>query len=426
MRCKIIEKNRNNGIKVGNISYFCIVKQIKSSFNIVFMGFLLLFSLKTVAAESVQGGLDSVRVSLLTCGPGDEVWSYYGHTAIRVEDIRSGNDIAINYGVFSFRQEYFVLRFVFGRTDYSMGIMPMADFLTEYSREGRWVLQQDLNLTPEDKQAILQAVYENSLPQNVSYRYNYFYDNCTTRARDILVNNISGIVKYADKEDIGVTYRSMIHQWNGGHRWARFGNDLLLGVKADFKTDSKARQFLPDSLRRDFDNAVVVDANGKIRKLVSGKTVLIDFPVRSDGAGQASPFFFPGTPDKFFAAVFFVVLLFTGYELRKKCKVWLLDFLLLLISGTAGMVLLAMVFSCHPTVNVNFQILVLNPLSLFLLWPAVRAERKGRGHWYWRVLAFCSAACCLGAFFQDYAEGMVFVALSLLLRCLVNIRMLAK
>lgn len=411
---------------MGNISYFCIVKQIKSSFNIVFIGFLLLLSLKTVAGESVQGGLDSVRISLLTCGPGNEVWSYYGHTAIRVEDIRSGNDVAINYGMFSFRQEYFVLRFVFGRTDYSMGIMPMADFLTEYSREGRWVLQQNLNLTQEDKLAILQAVYENSLPQNVSYRYNYFYDNCTTRARDILVDNISGTVKYADKKDTGVTYRSMIHQWNGGHRWARFGNDLLLGVKADFKTDGKARQFLPDSLRRDFDNAVVVDASGNVRKLVSGKTVLIDSPVRSDGAGQASPAFFIGTPDKFFAAVFFVVLLFTGYELRKKRKVWLLDFLLLLISGAAGMVLLAMVFSCHPTVNVNFQILVLNPLSLFLLWPAVRAERKGRGHWYWRVLALCSAACCLGAFFQDYAEGMFFVALSLLLRCLVNIRMLTK
>lgn len=387
---------------------------------------MLLLQLKPVAAETVREELDSIRISLLTCGPGDEVWSLYGHTAIRVEDLRSGNDSAINYGMFSFRQEYFVLRFVFGLTDYSMGIMPMSDFIAEYRHENRWVVQQELNLTAEDKLAILQAVYENSLPHNVSYRYNYFYDNCTTRARDILINNIKGTVKYANTEDVGATYRSMIHQWNSGHRWARFGNDILLGVKADFKTGRQERQFLPDSLRKDFDNALIVDENGKTRKLVSRKFVLIDSPAHDDGGKQVETASFFDAPDKLFAAVFFVILLVTGYEFRRKRVLWFVDLLLLLVSGLAGMVLLAMVFSRHPTVNLNFQILVLNPLSLFFLYPVVRAERKGWRHRYWTVLALCSVLCCIGAFFQDYAEGIPFVALSLLLRCLVNIRLSAK
>lgn len=402
------------------------MKQIKSSFNIVFVGFLLLSSLKTAAAESIRDGFDSVRVSLITCGPGDEVWSLYGHTAIRLEDMRSGLDVAVNYGMFSFQQKYFVWRFVFGLTDYSMGIVPMDRFIAEYRHEGRWVLQQVLNLTAEDKRAILNALYENSLPQNVSYRYNYFYDNCTTRARDILTGNINGRVEYVGKVYADATYRSMVHQWNGSRHWARFGNDLLLGVKADLKVNREGQQFLPDSLRKDFDNAVVIGKDGVSRRLVSERFMLIDMPVSGDSGRQEMSFSLTDSPDRLFGVVFFIVLLVTGFQLRAKRVNWLIDFLLLLSSGTAGLVLLAMVFSHHPTVNLNFQILVLNPLSFFLLYTVIRNERKGRGHWYWKLLAACSLVYFLGAVLQDYAEGMFFVALSLFLRSLVNIRLLER
>ena len=152
---------------MGNISYFCIVKQIKGSFNIVFVSLLLMFSLKSSATESVEPGMDSVTVSLLTCGPGSEVWSLYGHTAIRIDDRRSGQDMVVNYGLFSFRQKYFIFRFVFGLTDYSMGITSMDNFIEEYSYEGRTVVQQDLNLSNKEKESFLRALYENALPQNV-------------------------------------------------------------------------------------------------------------------------------------------------------------------------------------------------------------------------------------------------------------------
>ena len=144
---------------------------------------VLLINLTTeVAAQDFQRSqapewLDSVDISLLTCGPGQEVWSYYGHTALRIEDKAHGNDLAVNWGMFSFNQDFFILRFVFGLTDYQIGIIPMSRFIEEYSYEGRWVKQQRLALTREEKWEIITAIDENNQEANRTYRYNFFYDN---------------------------------------------------------------------------------------------------------------------------------------------------------------------------------------------------------------------------------------------------------
>ncbi|MBQ7422093.1 MAG: DUF4105 domain-containing protein [Prevotella sp.] len=370
--------------------------------------------------------MDSVEISLLTCGPGSEVWSLYGHTAIRYKDLRNGRDLAINYGVFSFTQKYFIPRFVFGITDYEIGICPIDVFWAEYQYTGRWVLQQDLNLTREEKAEITQAIAENYLPENRTYRYNFFYDNCTTRARDMIISYLSGDIHYADSQQIHTTYREMTHQWTRENRWTRFGNDLLLGVKSDFQTDFQARQFLPDSLRKDFDRAFITDKSGNKRKLVKASFMLIEPSHQDEGAHPQMFLHQLSQPISFWGVVFVVILLVTLAFITKKRIAWLLDAMLLLLSGIAGLVLFAMIFSQHPTVNINFQILLLNPLSILFLYPAIQAERRGRPHWYWKVLFSCAILFLIGGFWQSYAEGMYFVALSLLVRCAVNICQLEK
>jgi hypothetical protein len=116
--------------------------------------------------EDATSWLDSVDISLLTCGPGNEDWSYYGHTALRIQDKMHGSDVAVNWGMFSFRKSFFILRFVFGLTDYQIGIYPMTDFLAEYAAEGRWVRQQRINLSRDEKINILHAIEENAKPEN--------------------------------------------------------------------------------------------------------------------------------------------------------------------------------------------------------------------------------------------------------------------
>lgn len=394
-------------------TYFCIVKQINSSFKIVLLSVCLLLTGHSYA-QTEASRMDSITISLLTVGAGDEVWSLYGHTAIRFQDSKTGQDLAANYGSFSFDQPFFVARFVFGLTDYELAIYPMSLFMEVYREEKRWVLQQTLNLTAEEKQRITNALYENYLPQNRTYRYNYFYDNCTTRARDILLNNLNNITVSSNTEQVAPSYREMTHQWNENHLWDRFGNDLLLGIQADFKTTYEAREFLPDSLRKDFESIMTIDKDGRRCPLVS-ETKYLYKPEKADEAETALTKLRPLT---FFATLLILTVTLTGLQWRKKRNFWVLDSILLSITGLAGLMLLVMVFSQHPTVRINLQILLLNPLSLIFLYPTIKAERKGLSHWYWKVLTACLALFFIGAFWQDYAEGMLFLALCLLVRCM--------
>ena len=163
---------------------------------------LILVSSAPVAAQEDIPPMDSVEFSLLTCQPHDEVYSLYGHTAIRYHELRPGGlDWAFNYGVFDFKKPHFVARFVFGLTDYELGAYPYKYFVKEYRRFGSMVTEQVLNLTDEEKMALHDALAINLRPENKIYRYNYFYNNCTTKARDIIESCINGKVEYAGRED---------------------------------------------------------------------------------------------------------------------------------------------------------------------------------------------------------------------------------
>ena len=228
------------------------MKRFKYIFRAIFAVLLINLTTSAQAQESNESWLDSVDISLLTCGPGQEVWSYYGHTALRIEDKAHGNDLAVNWGMFSFKQDYFILRFVFGLTDYQIGVFPMSSFIEEYASEGRWVKQQRLTLTREEKWKILQAIDENNQEANRTYRYNFFFDNCTTRARDMIINHLGDHDTDFKNVDAQSTYRQEIHRWNEQHRWARFGNDLLLGYTADKPIDKKEWEFLPENVDENF------------------------------------------------------------------------------------------------------------------------------------------------------------------------------
>ena len=357
------------------------------------------------ADEEATAWLDSVDISLLTCGPGEEVWSYYGHSALRIEDRAHGTDVAVNWGMFSFRQDYFVLRFVFGLTDYQIGIYPMTDFLAEYSSESRWVRQQHIRLSRSEKLEILKAIEENAKPENRTYRYNFFYDNCTTRARDMILSHLGKNATNFKNGDSNSTYRKEIHRWNENHRWARFGNDLLLGYPADLSIDKKEWEFLPENLMKDFDAEMRKDG----KKLVDDSSYLI--PPQTEVAEVE-----PIVPKAVFLGILVVVLGLTIAEGISKKNFWWLDTILMTATGLPGLILLAMVFSQHPTVQVNFQLLILNPLNLLFVWQVTRKARKGEEHWYAHVWWILAGLAIVLHFKQDYAEGMNILALSLLLR----------
>lgn len=364
---------------------------------------------------------NGITISLLTCSPGDEVWSLYGHTAIRFQDSTREMDLAINYGMFNFRQKNFILRFVLGLTDYEMGIEPFQMFMMEYARNGRGVIEQRLNLTNEEKIAIATAISKNYETSNRTYRYNYFYDNCTTRARDIIINNIDGHVEYPVTA-YKTSYREMIHQWNAKHRWARFGNDLLLGFGADKHTNQEQQQFLPDTLRKDFASGVIINPAGRSRRLVDSTFEVLK--PNSLNNHTETNIWDNLSPRCVFGIFFALILVSSLFEWKRKRPFWLVDVTLLTLNGLAGLVLLTMVFSQHPTVNLNLQILLLNPLSIIFAYSAINQQIKGSCHWYWKLHMALIVLFLIGNIFQNYAEGMNILALILMIRCILNIRTL--
>lgn len=397
---------------MGNISYFCIVKRFKYIFRYttLFIFLLLTDVVYAQVPESILQQMDSVDICLLTCQPGSKIYNIYGHTAIRYHDKSRNQDLTINYGMFSFGKPYFILRFVFGLTDYEMGIEPFDEFCAQYASENRGVVQQTLNLSAQEKLAIAQAIDDNYKPENRVYRYNYLYDNCTTRARNILINHINGTIKYTNTTPKETSYRELIHQMNDNYPWSKFGNDVLLGVKADFKTNRFQQQFLPDILRKDFATALIIGKDGNRKKLIAKTQVIIPQGV------QTKECEFPLRPMTCALILLALTIIITCIEFKNKCHIWGYDVTLILITGLAGIILTAMIFSQHPTVSLNLQILLLNPLPLFIVLPIIRATRNRQVHWYIKASTILIILFFIGNILQNYAEGMNIVALSLLIR----------
>lgn len=358
---------------------------------------------------------DSIRVSLLTCSPHDEIYSLYGHTAIRYEDKASKTDIVVNYGMFSFKKPFFVARFVLGLTDYEMGIQDFNDFCYEYQYFGSQVTQQEINLTPEEKGQLLKALQDNYANARV-YRYNYFYNNCTTKARDIILKSINGKIEYKNAIDKSVSFRDLIHGCNANYSWASFGNDLLLGFKADMQTTREEQQFLPDNLMRDFGQAKIVSADGSARPLVKNTEIIVkgnDHAI----AGKTKV-----TPQFVFITLLLVIAAIVVAEFKTKKRFLWVDISLLLASGLAGLILFVMLFSEHPTTSTNLQIFILCPLNLYWAIYIIknkRNERKLRKAWTFLSIMLCIGLS--GRLIQVYAEGMPLLALSLLLKNCCNL-----
>ena len=383
--------------------------------------FVLSLNAKAQDADSMMiSRMDSVEISLLTCSPHEAIYSLYGHTAIRINDQRNGEDLAVNYGLFSFEKPHFVLRFLFGLTDYEMGIEPFEAFCRQYRYYGSSVTQQVLDLTNEEKWNIVKAVNINYMPENSVYRYNYFYDNCTTRAVDMLTTHLADAhVVFEGEQQKYPSFREMVHGCLPHHPWNRFGNDMLLGVKADCKTTLREHQFLPANAMDDFCHAMIVGQDGSNRPLVLREEIVVP-----EGAQDVWKDF-PLSPKDVFLIVLAITVLITLLEAYTKKVLWGYDALLMILCGLAGIVLFLMLFSQHPTVRVNLLLLLLNPLPLFFIWRMIRRARKRLPdrQYAWWIILIC--LFFIGGIWQHYAEGIFLLASSLLIRnvwCLLRQR----
>ena len=237
----------------------------------------LLFICSIFMYAQVKNDTCTMEISLLTCAPGADLYSIFGHTAIRVRDSARGMDIIYNYGTFDDSDPLFYAHFTRGIMNYSLSAETFDSFMLEYQTEHRPVTAQILNLNCTEKIHLYEALRKNTLDENRLYQYRFHTDNCTTRAGKIIESNTASGFEYKNiLPDPGPTYRDMIYEYlNPPHQyWSRFGIDLCLGMNLDIKpTNIQAIHFLPDYLFRGMDSA----RNGK-EPMVAEKQTLISFP----------------------------------------------------------------------------------------------------------------------------------------------------
>ena len=329
----------------------------------------------SVRAEEVKP--DSVRISLLTCEPGDEIYALFGHTAIRFENYTRKQVFVFNYGMFSFNTPNFVMRFLMGKTDYQLGVVPYSYFAMEYAERGSSVYQQVLNLTTEEKQRLIRLLDENYHPKNRTYRYNYFYDNCTTRARDKIEECIDGQVVYEETGKVR-SYRDIIHEFTAGNDWDELGIDLCLGAEADVPISERKQMFAPFYMLEAARSATIVRGDSVV------PFVLMEEKMESDVLGEGNRRF-PVSKTMFSVALLVVTCMMAWWSNKKGKVIWLWDILLFGAQGIGGCIIAFLFFfSVHPTVGSNWVLALMNPLPLFYLpFMVYRAVKRKKDLYHW-------------------------------------------
>lgn len=370
----------------------------------------LLTANQIAAQESTAG--DSLTASLLTCSPGEEMYEYYGHTALLIRDFTKGEDVVFNYGLFNYNAPHFVWRFVRGDTDYQVGATYLLDFLPEYAERGSFVRELLLNLTQPEVHRLFQSLVANCQPQNSTYHYDFFYDNCATRVRDQIKHCLDGKLVYTAPV-AKKSLRDIVHEYSKNYAWSVFGQDLLLGAEADRTASREIQQFAPLYLEKDLSTARIRQADGQMRPLVKQVQKLVTEHSMPRAKG------FPISPlcCAILLLVFTIASAIRDYS-RKKLS-WIYDFILLVSQGLTGCLITFMFFfSQHPTVDSNWLIIFLNPLPLVFLYATIRAERRGLRNRYQEIVRFVWAAFIVFSFLmpQHFGAEILLLALCLLIR----------
>ena len=320
--------------------------------------------------QSAEADLAAARISVVTCYPGSRNYELYGHTMIRVQI--AGQDLLFNYGVFNFKASGFLYRFVKGECDYMLAAYPFEHLTAGY--ESRKIVEQELNLTAEQKQRVVGYLWWNLQPQNVTYRYDWAYNNCATKPRDIIEMAVGSSLSYGEPADRTATFRSIMAYFDRNYPWQQFGIDLVLGMNLDHQLDYREQMFSPLKLKEALAGATMMKDGNRV-PLVAATTDLVEGG--EDGAALGpTPLLL--TPLAVFTLLFVVVAVITFVEQRRRRLCRWLDSMVFGAFALAGVLVAFLTFvSTHYGTSPNVNILWVHPLAFV---PAVAVWAKSKSH----------------------------------------------
>ena len=333
------------------------------------------FSIFNFQFSSAQLPLsEGAKASVITCGAGDDFYTTFGHSAIRICDSAQGIDWVYNYGTFDFDTPNFYWKFMRGQLDYCLGRFSYEGFMFDYQSEGRFVREQRLNFSPREVSNLYLLLEQNYLPDYRYYRYDFFRDNCATRVRDMVYAGCGKKTVDTLPDAGGLSYRDYLHTaMRDKLEWWTMGVDLLLGLPADHRCSADEAMFYP----------LVMEAEFAIAQREESPLVEPAVTLLAENRGEIS--------DSFPPVVVFALLFAAVAVLSRKRGILrtIVIRILFVLAGLIGLFLLFMWFGTdHYCTEWNLNILWASPLLLLI---AIRMERSPKWALWLQLTMFAVA-----------------------------------
>ena len=330
---------------------------IKGYINIIFAFILIFFSFKIYANELEDKS--RYKISILSIGEGPSLVDAFGHTAIRIKDAELKNDVVFNFGVYDFNSPNFYSNFVKGRPEYKLGIQNYNNLIQNYIRQKRYIVEHQLNLDQNSIKIIIDLLVEKL--NDPYYIYDYFRDNCTTRAADIVIDKTNNKFKDDKLESETVfSFRNLIHEKINENSWAALGIDLCLGAIIDKKINTRETFFLPENLMNYLD---LFEADIIKRNIIYSPESKISYQENLPS---------PLLVNLILSLIIVAVTIF-NFKRNKWNKS--LDILIFLISGSIGILIIFLwFFSNHFAGAQNFNLLWAFPFNFTLIFAIYKTK----------------------------------------------------
>ncbi len=314
----------------------------------LFIIILIVGGLQTKAQYKLS---PKATISVITCGPGSELFSAFGHNAIRLQDPVLGIDKVYNYGTFDFNAPNFYLNFAKGKLIYQLSASDFKYFIYTYQYEKRWVKSQLLNLESNDVQSLYNFLENNAKPVNSSYQYDFFFDNCSTKIEEVLKAVLKQKVSFPNEHiQTSKTHRDLIADYTSKFKWGKFGIDLALGSVIDRETTTKEYKFLPDYIALGLEHAAIFDGNDS-EPLVLNEKIILQEENKNDVYSFLSP-------SNIFLLISLLLAFITYKNFKTGVRTRWVDFVLYFTTGLIGIIVLLLWFATnHTSTYKNFNFL---------------------------------------------------------------------
>ena len=380
------------------------------------MRFLILLCLFSFQISVSQTLSPTAEISVLTIGPGTSLNDAFGHSGFRIKDKAQGLDVVFGYGQYDFDAPNFYLKFAQGKLNYLISKDNFNDFYRVYVYFNRSIKEQTLNLNAAEKQNLYNFLVNNYKPENRAYLYDFFYDNCATKIRDVANSALNKGISFQKPDDYQAqSFRTLIQNNLNKNSWGSLGIDIALGSVIDREASPEEQMFLPENIHKFFAKATLQNGD----PLVSKSETLYTEKEKNTASNLWS------SPLVILSLIALGILWITYSDYKKNMRIKWLDIILLTLTGLIGIFLLLLWFATdHSATAHNYNLLWAFALNVFMLGQLCR---KQPNLWFSRYLKFIIIMLCLLVFHwivgvQVFAVTLIPLLIALMIRYMYLIK----